>query len=332
MSIRTGPRSGSALPLYRNGRAISTPSCWRRRQLQSKTGRIIPQANEEYGYEDHYPLWAPLPPGDSADTLRRTAWDIAMAGAYGTTGETARRGVGIWPDTGGGWMNGRSDDTTTMLAGYAHMVDFMTSFEWWKTEPHDELVDRRQLVPGGAGPHLCGLPAQSGQGDSVRLVPGRYNAEWFNPTDRGSNSDRPGRRSDLDFPRTARTKRLGPAVEEVQRLRFQGPRFRPWGGRMKGITFRRQCCNFENTPPSPFPDRMCGFVTLDRPPCSRKERNPWLVRTLRLIARWSSSKVLFKSCTGRSRQRRWFGCNTALLARPCRCGVGRGCGFGPSAV
>ena len=42
---------------------------------------------------------------------------------------------------GGGWMNGRSDDTTTMLAGYAHMVDFLTSFEWWKTEPHDELVD-----------------------------------------------------------------------------------------------------------------------------------------------------------------------------------------------
>src|SRR5690348_3064397 len=42
---------------------------------------------QRYGYEDHYPLWAPAPPGDSADTLRRTAWDIAMAGAYGTAGE-----------------------------------------------------------------------------------------------------------------------------------------------------------------------------------------------------------------------------------------------------
>jgi hypothetical protein len=73
--------------------------------------------------KDHYPLWAPTPPGDSAETLRKTAWDIAMAGAYGTAGETARRGVGIWPDTGGGWMNGRSDDTTTMLAGYART--------WW---------------------------------------------------------------------------------------------------------------------------------------------------------------------------------------------------------
>jgi hypothetical protein len=130
------------------------------RQLQIKTGRIIPQANEEYGYEDHYPLWAPAPPGDSAETLRRTAWDIAMAGAYGTAGETARRGVGIWPDTGGGWMNGRSDDTTTMLPGYAHMVDFLTGFEWWKTEPHDELVTA---------------------GNWCLAEPGRYRAEWFHP-------------------------------------------------------------------------------------------------------------------------------------------------------
>ncbi|HEY2860723.1 MAG TPA: DUF4038 domain-containing protein, partial [Terracidiphilus sp.] len=27
------------------------------RKLQEKAGRIIPQTNEEYGYEDHYPLW-----------------------------------------------------------------------------------------------------------------------------------------------------------------------------------------------------------------------------------------------------------------------------------
>jgi len=111
------------------------------RQIQLKTGRIIPQANEEYGYEDHYPHWAPKPDGDSAETLRRIAWEIAMAGAYGTAGESARRGVNIWPDSGGGWINGRGDDTMVMLKGYEHMVDFFTSFEWWKTEPHDELVN-----------------------------------------------------------------------------------------------------------------------------------------------------------------------------------------------
>ncbi len=110
------------------------------RQVQQKTGRIIPQTNEEYGYEDHYPRWAPAPPGDSAEVLCRCAWEIAMAGAYGTAGESARRGVNIWPDTGGGWFNGRGDDTMVMLKGYAHIVDFFTTFDWWKTEPHDELV------------------------------------------------------------------------------------------------------------------------------------------------------------------------------------------------
>jgi hypothetical protein len=150
------------------------------RQLQIKTGRIIPQANEEYGYEDHYPLWAPPPPNDSAETLRRTAWDIAMAGAYGTAGETARRGVGIWPDTGGGWMNGRSDDTTTMLLGYAHMVDFLTSFDWWKTEPHDELVDAGNWCLAEPGrTYAVYLP--NGGKVTVKLLAGRYNAEWFNP-------------------------------------------------------------------------------------------------------------------------------------------------------
>jgi hypothetical protein len=150
------------------------------RKLQEKTGRIIPQANEEYGYEDHYPLWAPAPPGDSAETLRKTAWDIAMAGAYGTAGETARRGVGIWPDMGGGWMNARSDDTTTMLAGYAHMVDFLTSFEWWKTEPHDELVNTGNWCLAEPGRTYAVYLPKAGKA-TLRLVPGRYNAEWFNP-------------------------------------------------------------------------------------------------------------------------------------------------------
>ena len=164
------------------------------REIQKKTGRIIPQTNEEYGYEDHYPHWAPEPPGDSAEILRRTAWDIAMAGAYGTAGESVRRGVNIWPDTGGGWVNGRGDDNMIMLKGYAHMVDFLTSFEWWKTEPHDELVT-------GGGAYCLAQPGQiyavylplrpmCGSGDAyeytkecgavtIRLEPGTYEASWF---------------------------------------------------------------------------------------------------------------------------------------------------------
>ena len=69
-----------------------------------------------------------------------------MAGTYQTTGETAKRGTGIWPDTGGGWVNGRGDDTMVMLNGMAHMVTFFTSSDWWKLDPHDELVE-----PGAYG-------------------------------------------------------------------------------------------------------------------------------------------------------------------------------------
>jgi hypothetical protein len=149
------------------------------RQIQMKTGRIIPQANEEYGYEDHYPHWAPKPDGDSSETLRRTAWEIAMAGAYGTAGESARRGVNIWPDLGGGWINGRGDDTMIMLKGYEHMVDFFTSFEWWKTEPHDELVNNgAYCLAKPAEIYAVYLPKEGNV--TVKLEPGTYEAIWFN--------------------------------------------------------------------------------------------------------------------------------------------------------
>ena len=163
------------------------------REIQKKTGRIIPQTNEEYGYEDHYPHWAPAPPGESAETLRQMAWDIAMAGAYGTAGESSRRGTNIWPDTGGGWINGRGDDSMVMLKGYEHMVDFFTSFEWWKTEPHDELVKNGAYCLAEPGEiyavylplrPLCGNHEHFGYNDecgevAIRLQPGTYVAKWF---------------------------------------------------------------------------------------------------------------------------------------------------------
>jgi Domain of unknown function (DUF5060) len=148
------------------------------REIQKKTGRIIPQANEEYGYEDHYPRWAPPPPGDSAETLRRVAWDIAMAGAYGTAGETARRGTNIWPDTGGGWINGRSDDTTTMLALYAHIVEFFTSFDWWKADPHDELVGSGAYCLAQPG-EIYAIYVDHPRQVPVTLEPGTYEGRWF---------------------------------------------------------------------------------------------------------------------------------------------------------
>jgi hypothetical protein len=116
------------------------------RDEQAKTGRIIPQVNEEYGYEDHYPRWGGnrKAPARVADNRRRLAWEMYMAGCYQTTGERADTGTGWGPDTGGGWVNGRGDDSMTMLRGYGRIVDFFTSIPWWTLEPDDELIDAAQ--------------------------------------------------------------------------------------------------------------------------------------------------------------------------------------------
>jgi hypothetical protein len=151
------------------------------RKKQERLGRIIPQTNEEYGYEDHYPLTVKILGSDSADTLRRTAWEIVMAGGYQTAGEAARRGTNVLPDTGGGWMNGRGDDTMTMLHGYAHMVDFFTMFEWWKTEPHDELVNNGNYCLAKPG-EIYAVYLPRGGNVTVRMQPGQYVAAWWNPT------------------------------------------------------------------------------------------------------------------------------------------------------
>jgi hypothetical protein len=112
------------------------------RVQQQKTGRPMPQVNEEYGYEDHYPGgWGGgrKAPARSAETRGRLAWGMYMAGGYQTTGERADTGTGWGPDTGGGWINGRGDDSMIMLKGYGHIVDFFTALPWWRLEPDNDF-------------------------------------------------------------------------------------------------------------------------------------------------------------------------------------------------
>ncbi len=116
----------------------------RNRQQQAKSGRPIPQVNEEYGYEDHYPVgWGGnrKAPARSADNRRRLAWGLYMAGCYQTTGERADRGTGWGPNSGGGWLNGRGDDTMLMLKGYGHIVDFFTALPWWRLRPNNSFFE-----------------------------------------------------------------------------------------------------------------------------------------------------------------------------------------------
>ena len=113
------------------------------RREQARTGRPMPQVNEEYGYEDHYPTWGGnrKAPARSAKNRRKLAWGMYMAGCYQTTGERADTGTGWGPDTGGGWINGRGDESMVMLEGYSRIVDFFTSIPWWKLEPNNDFFE-----------------------------------------------------------------------------------------------------------------------------------------------------------------------------------------------
>jgi hypothetical protein len=75
-------------------------------------------------------------------------------------------------------MNGRGDDTMTMFLGYGHMVDFITSFEWWKTDAHDELVSNGAYCLAKPGEtYAVYLP--KGGNVSLHLEPGTFSAHWF---------------------------------------------------------------------------------------------------------------------------------------------------------
>jgi hypothetical protein len=92
------------------------------REIQKKTGRIIPQTNEEYGYEDHYPHWAPGPGSDSSETA-----------AYGRSpgGRVRHR----WANAGAPTSGGHGAGGSTVRRRHhgllrPGMVDFFTGFQW----------------------------------------------------------------------------------------------------------------------------------------------------------------------------------------------------------
>ena len=177
------------------------------RSEQAAANRPMPQINEEYGYEDHYPYpWgqARLWPSRTADNRRRLAWEMTMAGGYQTTGERANEGTGAGLDTGGCWVNGRGDNHMTMLIGYGHLRRFFEGFDWWKLDPHTDLLslppeikrapsdkkpDAASPVPVlHAMPVCLGDPGQryviylpQGGAVTVKLAAGTFQTRWYNP-------------------------------------------------------------------------------------------------------------------------------------------------------
>lgn len=146
------------------------------RKEQIKLERPMPQINEEYGYEDHYPPYEGNRkyPSRSSDNRRRLAWEISMAGCYQTTGERANE-----PGYGG-WTNGRGNDKMVMLRGYAHMRDFFEGFSWWKLQPHPEIVDKNTLCLAEPGKRYV-LYFPKGGTTNANVLKGWYRAKWYNP-------------------------------------------------------------------------------------------------------------------------------------------------------
>jgi hypothetical protein len=66
-----------------------------------------------------------------------------------------------------------------MFQGYAHMVDFFTSFEWWKTEPHDELVNNGNYCLAKPGELYAIYLPHAGKA-TVQVEPGQYQGVWWN--------------------------------------------------------------------------------------------------------------------------------------------------------
>jgi hypothetical protein len=75
-------------------------------------------------------------------------------------------------------MNGRGDDTMTMFLGYGHIVEFFTSFDWWLTEPHDEIVDTGNYCLANPGKVYAVYLPKAGV-VKMTLQPGNYQAKWF---------------------------------------------------------------------------------------------------------------------------------------------------------
>lgn len=169
---------------------------------QEQTGRVIPQVNEEYGYEDHYPRgWGDnrVAPSRSADTRARLAWEICLAGGYQTTGERAT--------PAGGWINGRGDDSMTMLERYGHLYDFFTGITWWELRPDTDLVVSHKPHP--AAKTAADAPgrtfaARNAEGDLAavyvagggvvtlngELLKDQLKPLWFSPRDGGMRNAR----------------------------------------------------------------------------------------------------------------------------------------------
>ena len=160
-----------------------------------------PIINLEPPYEDHLGYQSRKP--HSAYNVRRAVyWSLLNAPTAGVT----YGGHGLWswqtepgktpPDHGGTgvakvWHEALQLPGSTDMR---HMAELISSLEWWKLRPNQELL---AVQPGGDDPARFVAAASSERGDTAvvylplggevtintRQLQGAANAEWFNPRD-----------------------------------------------------------------------------------------------------------------------------------------------------
>lgn len=151
---------------------------------QETTKRPIPQVNEEYGYEDHYPAFAfdkICPPGRDGNDRRKLAWRICMAGGYQTTGESAKKGLGAEMSYTGGWINGLGTGESVMLKGNQAMRTIFETTQWWKMLPENDIINHGGYCLANAGEEYL-LYVVWGY-IKITLVPGKYSVTVYNASD-----------------------------------------------------------------------------------------------------------------------------------------------------
>ena len=124
--------------------------------------RVIPQVNEEYGYEGHK--------GSGRDEVRRRAWEIVMAGCYQTTGE--------WK----GWQHGEAVTESKILNWTGLMRKFFEKeLPWWQMSPANEVIQEGNAYALCLEGKCYVVYIPEAQRVVISLAPGRYSARWFNP-------------------------------------------------------------------------------------------------------------------------------------------------------
>jgi hypothetical protein len=112
-----------------------------------------PIVNSEYGYFLRDQSGDGVPDKENSTTLeimRHATWDIVMAGAYVVTGfGTTYFGGNRDP----GPFDLSAAKNKAWAAQIAHIKQLFTALEWWKLEPHDELL-RCSVPRAGDRTHL----------------------------------------------------------------------------------------------------------------------------------------------------------------------------------